>query len=189
MDSFYVVLPSNTPYPENKTSDYLVKLPNIIDLSDGNWTVALSSIVYPQSFSSTEEKQIIKIHYDNNSIDEITIPKDIKIKSIKHLEKIVNESFSKKRSPRNVEQREVELREVESHEVQKPEIIEDQVYTKIVDLQYECSDIKKQVLQTDEEVPHEAELIRIKILDDYELVVNLYNQAKNILNKIKKLDV
>jgi len=54
MDTFYTVLPSNTPFHGNTTSDYLVKLPNIIDLSDGNWTVGLSSIVYPQSFTGSD---------------------------------------------------------------------------------------------------------------------------------------
>ena len=36
MDSFYIVLPSNTLFPGNTTSQFTVKLPNIIDLTDGN---------------------------------------------------------------------------------------------------------------------------------------------------------
>ena len=48
--SFYVVLPSNTPIEGNKTSNFMVRLPNTLELNEGNWTVALSSIIYPISF-------------------------------------------------------------------------------------------------------------------------------------------
>ena len=92
-DSFYIVLPSNTPVPGNRTSDYLVKFPNIIDLSDGNWTVALSSIVYPLSFSGVEEEQRITIHYENKEPVTILIPKRVQYNSIEELENILNETI------------------------------------------------------------------------------------------------
>ena len=57
MESFYVVLPSNTIFAGNTTSQYTVKLPNIIDLSDGRWEVALSSITYPLTFSGVEKRK------------------------------------------------------------------------------------------------------------------------------------
>ena len=91
-DSFYIVLPSNTPVPGNRTSDYLVKFPNIIDLSDGNWTVALSSIVYPLSFSGVEEEQRITIYYENKEPVTILIPKRVQYNSIEELENILNET-------------------------------------------------------------------------------------------------
>ena len=92
-DSFYIVLPSNTPVPGNKTSDYLVKFPNIIDLSDGNWTVALSSIVYPLSFSGVEEEQRITIHYEDKEPFSILIPKRVQYNTIGELENILNETI------------------------------------------------------------------------------------------------
>ena len=70
--SFYVVLPSNTPIEGNKTSNFIVRLPNTLELNEGNWTVALSSIIYPISFmtlgSETEgEHEYIKIFYSEKS--------------------------------------------------------------------------------------------------------------------------
>ena len=92
-DSFYIVLPSNTPVPGNRTSDYLVKFPNIIDLSDGNWTVALSSIVYPLSFSGVEEEQRITIHYENKEPVTILILKRVQYNSIEEMENLLNETI------------------------------------------------------------------------------------------------
>src|SRR4051794_22490867 len=60
MDSFYVILPSNSATEGNKTSRYTVKLPDILEL-DSSWTVALSSVIYPHSFHSMgiEEEPVI----------------------------------------------------------------------------------------------------------------------------------
>jgi hypothetical protein len=93
MDSFYIVLASNTPFPGNKTSDYIVKLPNIIDLSDGNWSVALSSIVYPLSFSGIEESQTITITYNDNSTVVIDIPKRLQYSSINQFANVLNDTI------------------------------------------------------------------------------------------------
>jgi hypothetical protein len=93
MDSFYIVLPSNTAFLGNKTSDYIVKLPNIIDLSDGNWSVALSSIVYPLSFSGIEESQTITIIYSDNSTLVIDIPQRLQYSSIKQFTNVLNDTI------------------------------------------------------------------------------------------------
>lgn len=93
MDSFYVELPSSTPFPGNKTSDYLVKLPNILDLSDGNWTVALSSISYPLSFSGVDEEQLIIINYNNGTKTTINLPKRLQYSSIKQFENVLNDTI------------------------------------------------------------------------------------------------
>ena len=90
MDSFYIILPSNTPFPGNRTSDYIVKLPNIIDLSDGNWTVALSSIIYPLSFIGSEDDEKILINYKNGKSTTIKIPRRIQYESEKEFEIILN---------------------------------------------------------------------------------------------------
>jgi hypothetical protein len=93
MDSFYTVLPSNTPFPGNITSDYLVKLPNIIDLSDGNWSVALSSIVYPNSFSGIEEAQTVTIIYNDNTTSLIDIAQKLQYKSVQQFSKVLNDTI------------------------------------------------------------------------------------------------
>ena len=71
MDSFYLFLPSNTKeqsstikQPENNIpANFTIRYPNVLDLSDGEWTVALSSIIYPISFSGEKEEDYwIEIH-------------------------------------------------------------------------------------------------------------------------------
>ena len=49
---FYLTLPSNASldvFPDNKTTEYRVKLPQHIEL-DGNWEVGLYSIFYPNTW-------------------------------------------------------------------------------------------------------------------------------------------
>jgi hypothetical protein len=49
---FYLTLPSNSSldvFPDNKTTEYHVKLPQHIEL-DGNWEVGLYSIFYPNTW-------------------------------------------------------------------------------------------------------------------------------------------
>jgi hypothetical protein len=49
---FYLTLPSNASldvFPDNKTTEYRVKLPQPIEL-DGNWEVGLYSISYPHTW-------------------------------------------------------------------------------------------------------------------------------------------
>ncbi len=49
---FYLTLPSNASldvYPNNKTTDYRVSLPQSIEL-EGNWEVGLYSVSYPNTW-------------------------------------------------------------------------------------------------------------------------------------------
>ena len=93
MDRFYVVLPSNVDIEDNKAWDYTVRLPNTLDLSDGNWTVALSSIIYPVSFySETDQALSIRIVDNNNKSSTIPIPSD-PITDIKQFQDRVNETI------------------------------------------------------------------------------------------------
>uniref|UniRef100_A0A914MDZ2 Uncharacterized protein n=2 Tax=Meloidogyne TaxID=189290 RepID=A0A914MDZ2_MELIC len=65
MDSFYVVLPSNSGDVEgNTTSKFTVRMPDTLEL-DSSWTVALSNIIYPFSFSllgDSDEQESITIY-------------------------------------------------------------------------------------------------------------------------------
>uniref|UniRef100_A0A914M8U4 Uncharacterized protein n=1 Tax=Meloidogyne incognita TaxID=6306 RepID=A0A914M8U4_MELIC len=65
MDSFYVVLPSNSGDVEgNTTSRFTVRMPDTLEL-DSSWTVALSNIIYPFSFSllgDSDEQESITIY-------------------------------------------------------------------------------------------------------------------------------
>ena len=71
----------------------MVKFQNTIDLSVGNWAVALSSFVYPLSFSGVEEEQRITIHYENKEPATIVIPKRIQYNSIEEFENILSETI------------------------------------------------------------------------------------------------
>ena len=54
---FYLMLPSNaslSTFPDNKTTNYRVKLPQPIDLN-GNWEVGLYSITYPRTWYNLQE--------------------------------------------------------------------------------------------------------------------------------------
>ena len=95
MDSFYVVLPSNTPFLGNRTSQFTVKLPNIIDLSDGNWTVSLSSIIYPNTFSGIEEELKLTIHFKKDPPQTLILPQKFEPSSIKNLENFLNDEVMK----------------------------------------------------------------------------------------------
>lgn len=94
MDNFYVVLPSNTPIEGNKTSHFTVRLPETLNL-DSNWTVALSSIIYPISFTSlgTQENQFITIKKDVGPEEKLSIP-SMNYLTIANLEKGINDAIS-----------------------------------------------------------------------------------------------
>ena len=64
-----------------------------MDLSDGNWTVALSGIAYPLTFSGVEEEQRITIHYENKEPVTILIPKRVQYNSIEEMENLLNETI------------------------------------------------------------------------------------------------
>jgi hypothetical protein len=126
MDNFYVVLPSNTPTEGNKTSHYTVRLPETLNL-DSNWTVALSSIIYPISFTSlgTQENQFITIKKDVGPEEKISIP-SMNYLTIANLEKGVNDAvvsnITESRTKRSVLEEEGELETPETVE-ESPETI------------------------------------------------------------------
>lgn len=105
MDSFYLFLPSNTKVastkqPENNIpANFTIRYPNVIDLSDGEWTVALSSIIYPVSFSAEiEEEYWIEIHALKSPDSKIFDKKYVKIlkdrfESVTDLQNSVNEQL------------------------------------------------------------------------------------------------
>jgi hypothetical protein len=104
MDTFYIVIPSNTPevnnaaMPSNTISNFTVRLPNTVDLSEGEWSVAMSSIIYPVSFQadSHDELMSITIEYTDpkkNPKKIMTFPKNLSFSSIDHLEKTLNETL------------------------------------------------------------------------------------------------
>ena len=69
MNSFYVVLASNTKKAEgaveaNRQGNFLTRLPDILDFSEGEWTVGLASIIYPVSFiPDVMTEQWIRLEY------------------------------------------------------------------------------------------------------------------------------
>ena len=68
MSSFYVMLPSNTNIEGNTPSSFTCRLPNVIDLSEGEWTVGLSSIIYPGSFYGDDKQYLwVEILYFEES--------------------------------------------------------------------------------------------------------------------------
>ena len=91
MDTFYVVLPSNSSIT-GKTSNFTVRLPETLVL-DGNWTVALSSLIYPISFTSlgSQENQYIIVNKKDNTKETIPIPA-MNFHSISNLEKGINDA-------------------------------------------------------------------------------------------------
>nr|CAD2177713.1 unnamed protein product [Meloidogyne enterolobii] len=95
MDSFYVILPSNTGGVEgNTTSKFTVRMPDTLEL-DSSWTVALSNIIYPFSFSllgDSDEQESITVfrRYGNELLPiRIEIP-DLSFASEEALEEGIN---------------------------------------------------------------------------------------------------
>ncbi|KAL3117791.1 hypothetical protein niasHT_009837 [Heterodera trifolii] len=101
MDDFYIVLPSNVPFPGNTASHFTVRLPHTLEL-DSNWSVALSSIIYPHSFPSVgvDEDDFVNIKllnpdYKPDGTGPTTVTLKVKIPSIQfhsveHMQKSLN---------------------------------------------------------------------------------------------------
>ena len=106
MDMFHIFLPSNSPVEGNLTGNYTVRLPNTIDLTEGEWSVALSSIIYPVSYLSGEKEEMyIKYDFYDKNIQskKYNISSDVIFTSIEHLEKVANNLFiSKVRKTRQI---------------------------------------------------------------------------------------
>ena len=64
---FYLTLPSNASldvFPDNKTTEYCVKLPQPVEL-DGNWEVGLHSIFYPNTWYTLRDINVdTHFYYD-----------------------------------------------------------------------------------------------------------------------------
>ncbi|CAK5010564.1 unnamed protein product [Meloidogyne enterolobii] len=97
MDSFYVILPSNTEDVDgNTTSKFTVRMPDTLEL-DSTWTVALSNIIYPFSFSllddsetnETESITVFRTYKDEVRSTRIEIP-DLFFSSEAALESALN---------------------------------------------------------------------------------------------------
>jgi hypothetical protein len=61
-DQFYLTLPSNSSmnyYPNNKVTGYTTHLPSTVDLTDGEWEVALVEAHYPCTFETVVENSAV----------------------------------------------------------------------------------------------------------------------------------
>lgn len=83
---FSIILPSNssmTMYPDNKTSNFKVKLPNPIELDISEWEVGLSEIQFPHLWYNIRvgKNEIIKEFYNLSEKDfKAFFPNSIEIK-------------------------------------------------------------------------------------------------------------
>ena len=78
--SFYVTLPSNTPYPGNKTNDFTVVLPEKLMFKNvDDWEVALVSLTYPNSFNllGALESEFIEVELKNGTKSKFEIEKGV----------------------------------------------------------------------------------------------------------------
>ena len=75
-NQIFVILPSNTPYPNNGPNKFIVPLPKTLDLSDGNYVCGLHSISYVYGWPQvgTLESQWIEIFFKDESLPFIRIP-------------------------------------------------------------------------------------------------------------------
>jgi hypothetical protein len=65
-----------------------------MDLSEGEWSVALSSIIYPVSFQAdSKESLYVGFVYTDKPTKVINLPEDLSFSSIEQLEKTVNEAI------------------------------------------------------------------------------------------------
>ena len=91
------MLPSSTKGEDNIPSDFTVRLPNVLDLSEGEWTVGMSSIIYPGSFYGDDKQDLwVEILYfdvlGRENTKKINIP-DTVFKSVHGVEKTINETL------------------------------------------------------------------------------------------------
>ena len=73
---FYATLPSNSSvhyFPDNKTSNFLTKLPRTVQLN-GEWEVGLAEIDYPHTWYNIREgKNSVQIYIPDQWLQEIRI--------------------------------------------------------------------------------------------------------------------
>jgi len=72
---FYLTLPSNSSmdiYPDNKTSNFIVNLPNALELNNRNWEVGFSEIQFPHLwYNISKGRNTIKRVVTNPTTEEL----------------------------------------------------------------------------------------------------------------------
>ncbi|KAL3117633.1 hypothetical protein niasHT_004298 [Heterodera trifolii] len=77
-NSFFVILPSNTPgFVGNKTNKFKVHLPKKLLFDGAGWMVGLSGIIYPNSWAKlgTSDRQYVIVHLHDSRKYRFRVPK------------------------------------------------------------------------------------------------------------------
>ncbi|KAL3085740.1 hypothetical protein niasHT_038292 [Heterodera trifolii] len=77
-NSFFVILPSNTPgFVGNKTNKFKVRLPKKLQFDGAGWMVGLSGIIYPNSWAKlgTSDRQYVIVHLHDGRKYRFRVPK------------------------------------------------------------------------------------------------------------------
>ncbi|KAL3079165.1 hypothetical protein niasHT_036218 [Heterodera trifolii] len=77
-NSFFVILPSNTPgFVGNKTNKFKVHLPKKLVFDGAGWMVGLSGIIYPNSWAKlgTSDRQYVIVHLHDGRKYRFRVPK------------------------------------------------------------------------------------------------------------------
>ncbi|KAL3116943.1 hypothetical protein niasHT_002902 [Heterodera trifolii] len=77
-NSFFVILPSNTPgFIGNKTNKFKVHLPKKLMFDGAGWMVGLSGIIYPNSWAKlgTSDRQYVIVHLHDGRKYRFRVPK------------------------------------------------------------------------------------------------------------------
>ncbi|KAL3108117.1 hypothetical protein niasHT_015932 [Heterodera trifolii] len=77
-NSFFVILPSNTPgFVGNKTNKFKVHLPKKLQFGGAGWMVGLSGIIYPNSWAKlgTSDRQYVIVHLHDGRKYRFRVPK------------------------------------------------------------------------------------------------------------------
>ncbi|KAL3068650.1 hypothetical protein niasHT_038303 [Heterodera trifolii] len=77
-NSFFVILPSNTPgFVGNKTNKFKVHLPKKLQFDGAGWMVGLSGIIYPNSWAKlgTSDRQYVIVHLHDGRKYRFRVPK------------------------------------------------------------------------------------------------------------------
>jgi hypothetical protein len=174
MDMFHIFLPSNAPVDGNLTGNYTVRFPNVIDLTDGEWSVALSSIIYPVSYASGEKEEmyIQYNYYDKNIVPKkFYLSSDVIFTSVNHLQNIVNDSIIEKTRVKRQKQQTTTEKLQESlkvsSEVEKKlssakSEVKERSYKKVFDLGIEIDEKIFDIEALAAHIEHVSELILLK---------------------------
>src|SRR5690348_8559788 len=79
LDSFYVVLPSNTvnDLQPNQSNKFRIQLPRKLFFEGPGWVVGMASLIYPNSWATlgTHEKQFMILHTRDGQRHRFEVPK------------------------------------------------------------------------------------------------------------------